>query len=142
MTSDDTIIPSVSDGEFSDAEWLELTGALKRVEPLFRRLAADLDLRVLSSARWPELRLKKHGGWTTAEVRLSLSPGARSRQGQARWVINFVRYPRFAWLPVGESSAELIAEISDEDVRDGPRVSDFLQSTVRRLMSGSSPDGK
>ncbi len=142
MTSDDTIIPSVSDGEFSDAEWLELTGALKRAEPLFRRLAADLDLRVLSSACWPELRLKKHGGWTTAEVRLSLSPGARSRQGQTRWVISFVRYPRFAWLPVGESSAELIAEISDEDVRDGSRVSDFLQSTVRRLMSGSSPDGK
>jgi hypothetical protein len=140
MTSDDTIIPSASDGEFSEAEWRELTRILRRAEPLFVRLAEDLGLRVLSSARWPELRLKKQEGWTITEIRLSLSPGARSRGSQTRWLVNLVRYPRFAWLPIGGASAELMAEIAEDEVNAGPPVSDCLRSAVRHMAPGTTPD--
>jgi hypothetical protein len=136
MNSSDTIIPSVSEGEFSEEEWRELTEPLRRTEQVFRRLALESNFRVLSSARWPELRLKKQGGWTSTEIRLTLHPGhARSRPDRSRWVVNLVRYPRFAWLPFGQSSVTTIAVLADDELRPGGRVEDCIQNTVRSLPS-------
>lgn len=132
----DTVIPSVPEGDFSVDEWRRFRDALRVAEPIFRKVATELDLRLLSSARWPELRLQRHDTWTTGELRLALHPGSTvESQGESQWVINFVRYPRYAWIPVGGSSAETIKLLSADELGSAELLKD-IRGAGRRLLPG------
>lgn len=110
-------------------EWGRLRNALRVAEPIFRKVAAELDLRLLSSARWPELRLQRHEGWTTNELRLALHPeSVVVLDRESQWVISLVRYPRYAWFPIGGSSAETIKVLAEDELG-----SDDLLRDIRRV---------
>lgn len=131
--SRDSVIPGVPAGDFSLDDWRELRDVLQVAEPAFRKVAAEFNLRLLSSARWPELRLQRHEGWTTGEMRLALQPGPPEvPRSESRWVINFVRYPRFAWLPIGVSSVEEVKVLSTSDLRSGELLQD-IRAVIGRL---------
>lgn len=133
MSSGDTVIPSLPEGDFSVEDWAELTNMLRFAEPIFQRIANERNARLLSSARWPELRLKWHTWWTVTELRLSLHPGHPWNQGNGSlWAINLVRYPRFAWLPRGPKVVESVGELTDEELTIEGRVRDRMQVAVRR----------
>jgi hypothetical protein len=134
MSSGDTIIPISSEGDFSNEDWRDLTDTLRLAEPTFQRIAAELNLHLLSSARWPELRLRRRTWWTVTELRLSLQPShAKNQQRGSQWAINLVRYPRFAWLPCGASCVERIEVLSKDDLNLGVRLQDCMQGAVRRF---------
>lgn len=138
MNDSDTVIPSVPEGDFSLDDWRELRDVLKVAEPVFRNVATESKLRLLSSARWPELRLQRRVGWTTAELRLSLHPDPLGVPLiESRWVVNLVRYPRFAWFPVGGSSVETIKVLSARDLR-----SVDLRRDIHGLINRLAPGGK
>lgn len=133
MTNGHTIIPSAPEDDFSIDEWRELTDSLRLAEPLFKKVAAELNLRLLSSARWPELRLRRHKGWTVTELRLALHPDhARNTAGGPKWAINLVRYPRFPWLPFGASEVVSIDLLGEDELNAGKRLQDCMQGAVCR----------
>lgn len=139
MNSSISVIPRTSDGDFSVEAWRELRDTLLVAEPMFRDIAARLKLRLLSSARWPELRLQRRAGLTTTELRLALNPcPAGKLQNEAQWVINLVRYPRFAWLPVGGSSVETIKLLSTNELRSGELLLSHVQGVIGRLASSGT----
>lgn len=134
MDSSSSVIPSTPEGDFSVESWRELRDTLLVAEPTFRGIAARLKLRLLSSARWPELRLQRHVGLTTAELRLALDPGSTGNPySEPKWVINLVRYPRFAWIPVGVSSAETIKVLSMDELRSEELLMRQVQGVIGRL---------
>lgn len=139
MNSSISVIPSAPEGDFSVEAWRELRDTLRVAEPAFRGIATRLKLRLLSSARWPELRLQRHAGLTTTELRLALSPGPTgSLQNECEWVINLVRYPRFAWLPVGGSSVETIKVLSTDELRSEELLLRYVQGVISRLASNGA----
>jgi hypothetical protein len=138
MINGDSVIPILSDGDFSAEDWRYLTNTLKFAEPIFQRLAAELNLRLLSSARWPELRLKQRGRWTVTELRLSLHPGvSENQEAGSQWAVNLVRYPRFSWLPCGTSDVEAIDVLTQHDLVSDGRMRDCLQVAARRAFPQS-----
>ena len=131
----DSIIPDVPAGDFSAEYWIDRIAVLRGAEPEFRKTAGELNLRLLSSARWPELRLQRKRGWSTAELRLTLLPNdSPSQESNHRWSIILVRYPRFAWLPVGSSNVETIALLSDGELCTGGSLEDCVRNAVRRVV--------
>ncbi len=139
MNSSISVIPSTPEGDFSVEVWRELRGTLLVAEPMFRDIAARLKLKLLSSARWPELRLQRREGLTTTELRLALNPDPTGNlQSECEWVINLVRYPRFAWLPVGGSSVETIQVLSTKELRAGELLLRHIQGAVSRLASSGT----
>jgi len=138
VNDQDSVIPSAPDGDFSLDDWRQLRETLRAAEPAFRKVAAEFNLGLLSNARWPELRLQRHRGWTTDELRLTLQPGPLPvPRSESRWAINFVRYPRFAWLPVGGSSVETIKVLATGDLHSGD-----LPHDLREVIDRLAPDGK
>ena len=134
MSLVDSVIPGAPAGDLSTEDWMERITVLRAAERTFRKTADQLNFRLLTSARWPELRLQRTKGWSTAELRLTLRPGCdRNRMDGHRWEIKLVRYPRFAWLPVGLSSVETIAVLSDIELCSGDWDQDRYQDAVRRL---------
>lgn len=134
MSSNDTVIPKSAEDDFSIEEWKGLTNTLRLAEPTFRRIAAELSFDLLSSNRWPELRLRRSDRWTVTELRLSLHPSYdRSRQSESQWAFNLVRYPRFPWFPCGASSVEAIDVLSQDDLKVGQRLRECMQGAVRRF---------
>lgn len=136
MSSSGTVIPGVPEGDFSPDEWTELREVLLAAEPAWRSVATGFNLRLLSSARWPELRLQRHVGWTTAELRVALQPDSVVvPPSESQWAISFVRYPRFAWLPFVGSSVETIKVLSASELRSG-NLLPHIHDVIGRLTSG------
>jgi hypothetical protein len=136
MNNSISVIPGTPEGDFSVEAWRELRDTLLVAEPAFRDIAARRKFRLLSSARWPELRLQRHAGLTTTELRLALNPGATGdQQSQSQWVINLVQYPRFAWLPVGGSSVKTIEVLSAAELRSVELLSRHVESAISRMSS-------
>lgn len=134
MSSRESVLPESSDGDFSVEVWRRLVTSLRAAEPTFDRLAAQGGLRLLSSARWPELRLQRRVRWTTRELRLTMMPGHANREyGSPVWAIEYVEYPRFAWLRFGESRVDRFAELSDDDLRAGLHLEELVQTGLHRL---------
>lgn len=137
MSPVDSIIPGAPAGDFSAEDWTDRVAVLRAAEPVFRTIAGESNLRLLSSARWPELRLQRKRGWSIAELRLELQPNDHRNQAGIRlWSINQVQYPRFAWLPLGSTNAETIAVISDSELCSGDWDQDSIKRAVRRLAGG------
>ena len=136
MNNSHSVVPAIPEGDFSIEDWRSLTNTLRLAEPTFQRIAVELNVRLLSSARWPELRLKRRTWWTVTELRLSLHPGdARNQTSGSQWAINLVRYPRFSWLPFGTSDVEAIDVVSEGDLNSGERLQDCMRGAVRRAFS-------
>lgn len=136
MSSVDTVIPATPEGDFSFEDWRNLTSILRLAEPTFRRIAAELNVDLLSSARWPELTLKRCTWWAVTELRLSLHPGhVRNQTSGSKWVINLVRYPRCPWLPFGSSEVEPIDILNEDDLTTAERLRDCMQGAVCRALS-------
>lgn len=134
MSLVDSIIPDIPVGDFSTEEWTDRVAVLRAAEPMFRRTSRDSNLRLLSSARWPELRLQRKRAWAITELRLTLYPNNdRNPLGSRRWSINLIRHPRIAWLPLGLGSVETIAVLSDFELCSGDWDRDCYQNAVRRL---------
>jgi hypothetical protein len=134
MSSRQSVIPDSSDGDFAVEIWRTLVASLRAAEPMFERIAAQNELRLLSSARWPELRLQRRELWTTRELRLTMIPEHADLQSSSpAWAIQVVQYPRFSWLPFGVTSVDRIAQLSDEDLRSEPHLKSLMAKALSFL---------
>jgi hypothetical protein len=63
-----------------------------------------------------------------------MMPGHANREyGSPVWAIEYVEYPRFAWLPIGESRVDRFAELSDDDLRAGLHLEELVRTGLQRL---------
>ncbi len=132
-----SIVPESSDGDFAVGTWQRLAASLRSAEPSFAAAASQARLRLLSSARWPMLRLKRTTLWVVQEVRLTMvATSTGAGDAPPRWTVEVVAYPRFGWLPWVESRVEKIAELTDDELKPGGRLREPLEEALRRISSG------
>jgi hypothetical protein len=134
MNHDSSAIPDVPTDNFSVERWIELTRSLRVCEQFFRRIAAEHELELLGSSRWPEIRLRRKTLLLTHEVRLSLVEDTSGTRVQ-EWAVRVVRYARFPPLMAKRRSVEEISRFTDEVLRsDAGKVEESVSTALRRLL--------
>lgn len=129
-------MPDDSAGDIAPDVWRRLADSLRITESLFDTTAKSGGLRLLSNSRWPQLRLQGRSLLLRRELRLSLLPETSAGAGmEYEWTIDLVQYPRFAWLPFGDSFADRIGNLTDDELRDGRRLAALLDEGVARMLS-------